>query len=340
MSTTNPAERAAPAPTLEDVARLAGVSRATASRALNGTPTVSAGASEAVHHAAQVLGYSANLAARMLVTGRSDFLAVLVPESDLRVFSDPFFSEVYHGVATAFADHQAQVILAMAKAGEPPERMCRYLTSGRIDGAVVTSHHGTALPEMMARLRRPVVFVGDPGVRGLPFVDLDHESAARVATGHLLRAGRRSIATISGPLDMIAGARRHAGFLAAMADAGLQPVAVEEGAFTAESGQSAAERLVASGVEFDALFAASDQMAIAALHVLAAHGRRVPDDVAVVGFDDSVAARTSTPPLTTMSNPAHQMALTAGRMLRAALEGRPFTSPVILGSELVVRQSA
>lgn len=139
-------------PTLEDVARLAGVSRATVSRAINGGTLVSPSAARAVASAVRQLGYSPNQAARMLVTRRSGVLAVLVPETDLRVFSDPFFASVYHGVVSAFADHDAQVVLAMAKPGEPAERMTRYLTSGRMEGAVVASHHGTELAQAMAAL--------------------------------------------------------------------------------------------------------------------------------------------------------------------------------------------
>ena len=328
------------APTLEDVARLAGVSRATASRVIRGDVPVSPATAEAVTGAVRELGYSPNLAARTLVTRRSGMVAVLVPETDLRVFSDPFFAALYHGVLTSFAGEEAQVVLAMAKPGEPAERMTRYLVSGRIEGAVVASHHGTGIAQAMADLNYPVVFVGDPGIPGLPFVDLDQRAAAMTATRHLVERGCRRIAAVNGPADMVAGRGRRDGFLQAMADAGLEPAGMEEGEFTAESGRAAMARLLSGGVRFDGVFVASDLMAVAGLRALSDAGVRVPDDVALVGFDDTELGRSATPALTTMTNPAHAMALTAGSMLRELLAGRRPESPVILTSDLVVRDSA
>lgn len=139
---------------------------------------------------------------------------------------------------------------------------------------------------------------------------------------------------------MPAGAKRYQGFLDAMEAAGLEPAAVAHGAFTSDSGHEAIQQLLDSGVSLDGLFVASDLMAVAAIRALRDAGRRVPDDIAVVGFDDSSVARTSIPQLTSMTNPAHELALAAGRMLRNALEGRAFTFPVILNSDLVVRGSA
>lgn len=328
------------APTLEDVARAAGVSRATASRAINGGALVSQETRDAVTRAVVDLGYAPNQAARMLVTKRSGVLGVLVPETDLRVFSDPFFASVYHGVASAFTDHDAQVVLAMSKPGQPAETMLSYLTSGRIDGAVIVSHHGTDLARATSRLTQPVVFIGDPGVGGLPYVDVDSVQAAQVATRHLIGQGCRRITTITGAMDMPAGRQRQQGFLDALAEAGLEPAGVAHGNFTDAGGRTAARELLEASPDLDGIFAASDLMAAGAMRVLSEAGYRVPADVRVVGFDDSEASRQTTPPLTTMTGRAHEMARIAGRMLRNSLAGRPFTYPVILNSELVPRASA
>lgn len=328
------------APTLEDVARLAGVSRATASRVVRGDVPVSERTASVVAQAIKDLGYSPNQAARMLVTKRSGVVGVLVPETDLRVFSDPFFAEIYHGVLSAFVDHEVRVVLAMAKPGESPVRMTDYLTSGRIEGAVVASHHGTELPRALAATSAPVVFVGDPRVAGLPYVELNHEAAAGRATWHLVERGCTRIATITGGLDMAAGALRRDGFVSAMRAAGLTPVAIEEGNFTADSGAAAVERLLASGRRFDGLFAASDLMAIAAIRTLAEHGLRVPEDVAVIGFDNTELGAATSPALTTITNPAHAMALAAGEMLRSLLAGQPIETPLLFNGDLIVRESA
>ncbi len=330
----------APAPTLEDVARAAGLSRATVSRVVNGGALVSPQSREAVNRAIEELGYSPNLAARMLVTKRSGVVGVLAPETDERVFTDPFFARSVRGALDAFPDEDTRVILAMSKTGEAPERLLDFLVSGRIDGAVIVSHHGAGLARAASRLNQPVVFVGMPSVPGLLYVDLDQQAAARVATRHLVGRGRTRIATITGPLDMPVGVARREGFVEAMDDAGLRPIAKVGGDFTLEGGATAAERLLARHPRIDGIFAASDAMAAGAIRALTAAGRRVPDDVAVVGFDDAPVAVQARPQITTMTNPAQEMARLAATMVRGLLAGGPRPDPVLFTSELVVRESA
>jgi DNA-binding LacI/PurR family transcriptional regulator len=327
-------------PTLEDVARAAGVSRATVSRVINGGALVSTKAREAVDEAVARLGYAPNLAARSLVTRRSGVVGVLVPETDLRVFSDPFFASAFRGAMDAFADEDTHVILAMSKSGEPSERLLDHLVSRRVDGAVILSHHGTRLARAAARLPAPVAFVGDPDVPGLPFVDLDQVRAARLATQRLLDRGCTRIATVTGPLDMPAGAGRRQGFVDALRGAGRRAVAALPGDFTLEGGAAAADLLLATHPDVDGIFVASDLMAAGVVQALLRAGRRVPDDVAVVGFDDAVIARQTVPALTTMTNPAHELARRAALMVRTMLDGGSRPEPVVLQSELVVRESA
>jgi DNA-binding LacI/PurR family transcriptional regulator len=328
------------APTLDDVARAAGVSRATVSRVVNGVALVAPETQAAVRDAIDDLGYHSNRAARSLVTRRSGVVAVVVPEADERVFNDPFFPRVYHGALVGFHDTDTQVVLVISEPGENASRMIRYLGSGHVDGAIVASHHGPELARSLSQLSTPVVFIGDPETPGVPFVDLDQEGAAQRATAHLISRGCRHIATIAGPADMAASRRRLRGFTDALAAAALSPAGVEEGDFSILSGLRAAERLLAADDPFDGLVVASDLMAVGALQALAEAGRRVPDDLLLISFDDSPVAGATPPGLTSMTNPPTELAQLAAGMLIDLLAGRPPGPPVIVESRLVPRGSA
>lgn len=327
------------APTLEDVARLAGVSRATVSRVVNGGTLVAARTTEAVRVAINELGYHPNRAARALVTRRTGVIAVIVPETDERVFTDPFFPQAYHGALQAFGDSDVQVVLAMSQPGDSASRMVRYLESGHVDGAIIVSHHGPELGRALVDSWQPVVFVGDPETPGICHVELDNAEAARTAARHLVSRGSRRIATITGPLDMASARARLQGFREVMAEAGLDDSLCAEGGYTAASG-AVAERLLAEHPDLDGLFVANDLMAATALGVVQASGRRVPDDVRIVGFDDSPISRQVTPKLTTMTNPAADHTRAAGEMLKELLAGgRPAEKRMLPPSRLVVRES-
>jgi DNA-binding LacI/PurR family transcriptional regulator len=328
------------APTLEDVARVAGVSRATVSRVVNGGTLVAAQTNEAVRQAISELGYYPNRAARALVTRRTGAVAVIVPEADERVFSDPFFPQAYHGALQGFGDSDVQVVLAMAQPGDNASRMVRYLESGHVDGAIIVSHHGPALARALAQTSQPVVFVGDPETPGLCYVDVDQVTAGATATQHLIDRGARRIATITGPLDMAAAVQRLRGFEQAMVAAGLDSSLRANGDFTTVGGRKAAASLLADFPDLDGLFVAHDLMAVGAIRELQSAGRRVPEDVKVVGFDNFSAALESSPPLTTMTNPASELARIATEMLIALLAGERPDSPVVLASKLVLRGSA
>lgn len=327
-----------PAPTLEDVARRAGVSRATVSRVVNGATLVAPATVTSVQAAIHDLDYRPNRAARALVTRRTGVVAVVVPEANERVFNDPFFPQAYHGALQGFSNSDVQVVLAIAQPGDPADRMLRYLDSGHVDGAIVVSHHGPELAMSLARMAIPVVFVGDPETPGLPYVDLDQVDASRQATELLIERGYRRIATITGPLDMAAGRRRLQGYREALAAAGLEPGPIEVGDFTQAAGRAAAARVVASGASFDAIFVANDLMATGALYTLNEAGLRVPDDVAVIGFDNAALAEQSSPGLTTMTNPADELCRVAAELLTKRLAGMPVES-VILPSHPVLRGS-
>ncbi|VTR77976.1 LacI family DNA-binding transcriptional regulator [Cellulomonas hominis] len=331
------------APTLEQVAERAGVSRSTASRAINGGLRVSPEAMESVAAAVAELGYTPNRAARSLVTRRTDSVALVVPEPDERVLSDPFFAGVLNGVSTPLAQSDLQLLLVIARPGES-ERTARYLRAGHVDGAIVVSHHrDDAIDRALQSSMVPTVFIGRPltGGEDAAVVDTDNVLGGRIATEHLIGLGRRRIGTIAGPADMSAGIDRLAGWRAALADAGLPDDAVVHGDFTVDGGAAAARELLARHPDLDALFIASDLMAAGALPELADSGRDVPGDVAVVGYDNSGLATTTKPNLTTVTQPVIAMARAAGEELVAQLQGRPARrDPQIFSPELVVRGSA
>jgi DNA-binding LacI/PurR family transcriptional regulator len=312
-------------PTLEEVGEVAGVSRATVSRVINNSPRVSPSAREAVERAIAKLGYSPNQAARSLVTRRTDAVALVVCEPEERVFSDPFFASVVRGIGTAAAEVDKNLVLLVLQGEVERERARRYLRPEHVDGALLMSLHGEdPLPRQLERAGVPTVLVGRPlGLSALPFVDADNRGGAREGVEHLISLGRQTIATIAGPANMCAGIDRFEGYRDALEGAGLalRKGLVGQGDFFEESGHREMTRLLARRPDIDAVFAASDLMAVGALRALRESGRSVPDDVAVIGFDDAPIASLTLPPLTTIRQPLDQMARAAADLLIRRAEG-------------------
>ncbi len=331
------------APTIRQVAAAAGVSRATASRVINGGHLVSPQTKAAVEAAIAQLGFTPNPVARSLATRRTGSVALVVPEPNTRLLTDPFFGNIINGLSLALEEGDLQMVLLIARDGTGTRRASRYLTTGHVDGAVVASHHrDDALNGELVASGLPSVFIGRPlDVAHAHYVDIDNTLGARLATEHLLGLGRTRVATIAGPADMTAGIDRLLGWRAALESAGLPTDAMVRGDFTTLGGADAAERLLAEHPDVDAIFCASDVMAASALAVLRAHGRRVPQDVAVMGFDDLEVAESTRPPLSTVAQPVREMAVRAGRMLINLLanpESDP--EPVMLSARVVLRESA
>ncbi|MEV0148442.1 MULTISPECIES: LacI family DNA-binding transcriptional regulator [unclassified Nonomuraea] len=328
-------------PTLEAVAARAGVSRATASRVVNGQTTVAAHIRDAVLRAIDELGYVPNPAARSLVTQRTDSVALVVSEPPTRVFSeDPLFATVIRSASVELETVNKQVVLMLASSASSHARVERYISGGHVDGVMLISMHGAdPLPAALSRLRVPVVSYGRPAVPvDIPYVDNDNVGGAELAVRHLVGLGRRRIATIAGPQDMIGGQDRLSGYRTVLRDSDRRSI-VAVGDFTRESGAVAMRQLLRDDPGLDAVFVANDLMAVGALQSLRQAGRRVPDDVAVVGFDDIEAAQYTEPPLTTVRHPVVEQATAMVRLLLGLFEGGP-ADPVILPTELVVRESA
>jgi DNA-binding LacI/PurR family transcriptional regulator len=338
----------APRPTLEAVAARAGVSRATASRVVNGSEGVRAPLVERVRRAVEELGYVPNQAARTLVTRRNDAVAVVVAEPETRFFSDPFFAQQVRGISRELTAHDNQLVLLLTEGRDDYQRVGRYLAGGHVDGALIFSlHDDDTLPVLARKAGVPTVIGGRPGWSDgeTLYVDCDNRGGARDAVRHLLGLGRRRVAHIAGPLDQTASVDRLDGFRDVLPDAG--PDMVAEGDFTPEGGARAMAELLERCPGLDAVFAASDVMASGALRVLRTAGRRVPEDVAVVGFDDMVSvAEWTDPPLTTVHQDIEEMGRLMARLLlrvvdpAAAGSGEPAPAPIVTPTRLVVRASA
>nr|WP_245374296.1 LacI family DNA-binding transcriptional regulator [Crossiella equi] len=333
-------------PTLEDVAAVAGVSRATVSRVINDSPRVSPEAREAVHNAVRQLGYVPNKAARTLVTRRTEAIALVLSEQENKVFDDPHFATAVRTATEELSTMDTQMVLMLTHDETTHARVLRFLGAGHVDGALMMApHRNDPLPAAVAELPIPVVFSGKlwQPEDGLYLVDNDNVGGARMATEHLLGLGRRTVVSITGPVDEKAALDRLAGWQQAVgADQDEVSRLTACGEFTREGGEQAMRELLARVPDLDAVFAANDLMADGALRVLRAAGRKVPEEIAVVGFDDQPAvAPLSEPPLTTVrQHPGEQMRRMVQTLLRLVSGENVPPGREVIPTELVKRASA
>ena len=333
--------QSAPA-TLADVARVAGVSCATASRVLTGSARVRPETRRQVELAMADLGYVRNRAPRSART-RTGSVAFVVCEENMRVFADPFFARMLWSVSRELVAEDMQLVLLTVHAPRDYRSVARYLRGGHVDGALFVSVHGR-LPLELDQVGVPIVLAGRPmdPRSGLSYVDADNVGGAERAVRHLLDHGRTSIATVAGPTDMNAGVDRLIGYRTALVAAGVSDSGlVAYGDFGRISGEHATNRILDRRPGVDAVFAASDLMATGVLRALRRSGRRVPDDVAVIGFDDSPLAQHTEPQLTTVRQPIDAMgARMVAELLTLVGNGDKPPSGVVLDTELVLRDSA
>lgn len=329
-----------PRATIEEVASAAGVSRSTVSRVVNGSTAVSPEALAAVRAAIDELNYVPNRAARSLASRQTHAIALIVPEDTTRFFGDPFFAAIVAGITGRLGGSDYLLNLLIAS-DDPGDKMTSFVRNGGVDGALIVSHHTSdAFIDRIADAV-PVVYGGRPVRRNETdyVVDVDNVTGAETATRRLVDIGRTRIATVSGTPTMVSSIDRVQGFRSVLADAGLEPFAEEPGDYSEESGRDAMRRILARGTP-DAVFVASDLMARGALTVLKAAGLRVPEDVAIVGFDDTSVALSTDPQLTTMRQPMYAQGEAMAAMLLARLAGEDPAHTTILPTELVVRASA
>lgn len=328
--------------TVEEVAAAAGVSRSTVSRVVNGSTRVSPHALKAVQTAIADLNYAPNRAARSLASRQTYAIGLVIPEDTALFFGDPFFAEVVAGISARLrgSDYILNLLVCSDDGGD---KLTSFVRSGGVDGAIIVSHHDTDtfVDEIVGAV--PAVFGGRP-VTVRPsdyYVDIDNAMGARCAVEHLLAIGRTRLATITGRADMPASIDRTRGFHEELAAAGLTAVGEYQGDFTEAGGAAAASRLLAAADQKpDAIFVANDLMARGAVRVLQDAGLAVPQDVAIVGFDDSYIAAEVDPPLTTIRQPLHTQGQMMATVLLELLAGDSPEHATIVPSELVVRASA
>ncbi len=329
-------------PTIHDVARASGVSRGTVSRALNGDPYVSTAAKAAVQRAVVETGYVVNRNARSLVTQRTGSVVMVLSEPQEKLFEDPNFGLLLRVAMRRLANKDVALVLMVAGDDGDRERVVRYLRGGHADGVLLLSTHaGDPLVDELEGLALPAVacgaVLGREGV--IPYAAADDREGARQMTRYLVEQGRRRIATITGPLDTPGGLNRLEGFCDVLGRKATKKL-IAHGDYTRHSGFVAMEELLSRAPDIDAVFVGSDLMAAGALAALRAQGRRVPEDVAVGGFDDSAVAASTHPPLTTVRHPLERVGEETVRMLLELMESGERPQSVVLPTELVVRESA
>lgn len=326
--------------TLEQVAREAGVSRATVSRIVNGVSTVDPELAARVAVVVERLGYVPNLSARSLASRRAGAVALVVPEDVERFFGDPFFGALVAGIHGRMRG--SGFLLDVLITSDDSRQTSDLLLGGKVDAAILFSHRID--PAFMATMSSalPVVLAGRPATLSestCHFVDVDNRAGAEAVTRHLLQRGRHEIAMIRGPEDSPAAADRLQGYLDAHAIAGVAPGPIVAGDFTLAGGVAAVEELLRNRT-WTALFAANDLMALGAMRVLRRRGLRVPEDVAVAGFDDVPAAADAVPPLTTVRQPSREQGAVLAETALSLFAGKPVDQGQVLATELVVRASS
>ncbi|MFC4146218.1 LacI family DNA-binding transcriptional regulator [Micromonospora mangrovi] len=325
------------------MAAAAGVSQATVSRVLTGSARVTTQVRQRVHAALGSLGYQRRQRlAGTTSSGAPAAVALLIGRSTSRMFADPYFARLVAGVEQALSREGISLVLT-SSCSDALHSTERFLAGRHADALLVASlHKEDPLATVVAGAGVPLRWIGrPPGRASGRYVDVDNAGGARQAVEYLAHQGRRVITNIAGPPGVSAADGRLTGYRSALASAGLPVPPVAHGDFTQGSGAHAMNWLLDRQPRLDAVFVASDLMAVGALHALRRAGRRVPDDVAVIGFDDAAVARMATPALSTVRQPIETLGRLAAELLLTDLStpGEP-SGDAVLPIELVLRESA
>jgi LacI family transcriptional regulator len=330
--------------TLEDVAKKAGVSRSTVSRVVNASPDVSEDVRKRVLGVIQHTGYQPHAAARALASQRSWTIGLVLPHSVSFFFTDPYYPHLTKGIAQACNQYNYTLALFLVGTKADEETIFPRLSrKGFLDGVIVQSgHHGEQwIIGRFLDAKLPMVIAGRPfRSDNVSYVDIDNVNAAYNAASHLIRLGRRRIGMITGPTDSTVGIDRKNGYLKALIERGREPdkALIAEGDFTEAGGYYSMQRLLAA--KPDAVFAASDLMAIGAMRAAREAGLHIPDDIAFVGFDDLPISTLSDVQLTTVRQPVVQFGAKTIEVLTDLIEhGIEPPRHIILETELVIRSS-
>jgi len=295
-----------------------------------------------VDEAIEVLGFVPNAAARSLATRRTGSIALIMREPADFGVTDAYLSRMVVALSHALTDVDLQLVVLMAAGGEADARVAAYARS-HVDGVFLISvHDSDELPSQLAEWGVPLVIGGRTSQRlpGATSVDVDNVAGARLAAHRLLERRRHRLGLITGPVDTCSSNDREAGFRRELDEAGVPLDHVAHGDWTPASGERAMRELMDEAPDLDGVFAASDLMAMGALHAAAQAGRRVPEDLAVVGFDDIDMAAHTAPPLTTVRQPSTAQARRMVSILVDKIAGKATPASEVLDVELVGRDSA
>jgi LacI family transcriptional regulator len=329
--------------TLEDIAKKAGVSRSTVSRVINHQPNVSEDVRARVWKVIDTTGYQPNVAARSLASQRSSMIGLVLPHSVSSFFVDPYFPNLIQGIAQGCNKYDHTLGLFLVATKEDEEKIFpRVSRSGLLDGVILQAgHHGDPMMGRMMSSNIPLVFVGRPfQSENVSYIDIENVDGSYNAVAHLIRLGYERIATIAGPAHSTVGIDRRQGYLLALRERGM-PVdesLIVEGDFTEAGGYQAMKKLLPA--EPNAVFAASDIMAVGAMRATREAGLEIPDDIAFIGFDDLPLATPPNPPLTTIRQPIFRFGVTAVETLIDLIEnGAEPPRRIVMSTELVIRKS-
>jgi LacI family transcriptional regulator len=332
---------------LEQVAELAGVSRSTVSRVVNGQTGVRPDVRRRVRQVIEETGYQPNMAARALAAGHAGIIGLVIPSAVASLFADPYFPRLIQGISDGANVHDQTLTLFVFHSPLEEEKLnARLSQAGFLDGVIIaSSHFNDPLIPHLLESETPFIVVGrQDQFPQASFVDVDNFNGAYAATSHLLRLGYRRVAHISGPLDMVAGVDRLGGYHTALTDRGraAEPDLVTHGDFSRAGGYIAMQRLLHLPPEErpDAVFVASDQMALGAWQAMREAGLDAPADVALVGYDDLLPADGELPGLTTIRQPVRRTGAAAvDALMDIIVNGLNPPRRVILDTHLVIRES-
>ena len=328
--------------TLEDIAQRSGSSRSTVSRVINGDPNVSDATREKIMKVIREVNFQPNLAARGLAVGRVNVVGLVIPMGVSAIFTDPFFPLLIQGVSSGCTARDFSVMLWLAEPDYERRMISKMMYNGLVDGVIVSSMlMDDPIVKALAESDLPFVLIGrHPTNDTISFVDLDNRKSAYNAVLYLLNIGRKRVATISGPRNMIVGQDRLQGYKDALSHEQM-PVderLIVEGDFTEEGGYMAMLSLLAA--KPDAVFVASDSMAMGAMRAIQENGLHIPQDVAVIGFDDVVSGHRWTPTLSTVHQPIQEMGVKAAEtIIEIILNPGCGPKKVVLETSLVLRES-
>jgi LacI family transcriptional regulator len=327
--------------TLEKIAKLAGVSRSTVSRVINGDKYVRESTRCKVQEVINTLNFQPNIAARSLAAGRTGNIGLVIPAGVNKLFTDPYFPQLIQGISAACNVHDYTLMLWVAESAYEMRTIRQILHSGLLDGVIVSS---TLIDDPIVQAlydsKMPFILIGRHPNLDVNYLDVDNISGGYQATSHLIHRGRKRVATIAGPQNMIAGLDRHSGYCQALIDHSFEidDNLVVEGDFTEAGGYAGMKELLP--FQPDGVFIANDIMAIGALRALREVNVRVPEDIALVGFDDAPVASLSNPPLTTMRQSTYAMGYkTMELLLEIIMDPFRQTRQIVLDPELVIRMS-